>query len=139
MEQQELFKELPEEPFRLVPETRRDIQKRARAANKELERTAERNRLNRLAKNLQFDFKPLMTLKKIKEAMENGPRRQFLTDGPRQMYKFTLSMDDRLMLNDINSGQWVTEWRRNPDGSIERYSRSGESQMIFRWEQESMK
>lgn len=56
MEQQELFKELPEDPFKLVPETRKDIEKRIKAFNKFEKRQGEQNQKIRLAHNLTFDF-----------------------------------------------------------------------------------
>jgi len=138
MEQQIfLSMELPEDPFNLVPETRKDIEKRARAANKEIERTAERNRLNRLAKNLKLDFKPLITLQKIKEAMENGPYKSFVTFSNRQMYEFKQDAES-LYLVDMH-GAKAAEWHLMPNGEIERVTLSGESKMIFKWEAESLK
>lgn len=140
MEQQILLPmELPEELFKLVPETRKDIEKRARAANKEIERTAERNRLNRLAKNLKLDFKPLITLQKIKEAMENGPKREFLTFGRRQMYEFKWRDNNRLWLVVVWNGQRVAEWRQLDNGEIERTYYGSENVMIQKWEAESLK
>jgi hypothetical protein len=129
--------ELPEEPFKLVPETRKDIEKRARAANKQIERTAERNRLNRLAKNLKLDFKPLITLQKIKEAMENGPYKSFVTFSSRQMYEFKQDAES-LYLVDMR-GAKAAEWHLMSNGEIERVTLSGESKMIFKWEAESLK
>lgn len=132
--------EMPAEPFKLVPETRKDIDKRARAANKEIERTAERNRLNRLAKNLKLDFKPLITLQKIKEAMENGPKREFLTPGLRQMYEFKWRDNNRLLLLvGAYNGQRVAEWRQLDNGEIERTYCGSENVMIQKWEAESLK
>ena len=48
--------EMPAEPFKLVAETPRDIEKRIKAFNKFEKHQSERNQKIRLAHNLTFDF-----------------------------------------------------------------------------------
>lgn len=52
----DLLMEMPAEPFKLVPETRKDIEKRIKAYDRFEKRRSEQNQKIRLAHNLTFDF-----------------------------------------------------------------------------------
>ncbi len=94
MEQQELFTDLPEDPFTLVAETRKDIDKRIKAFNKFEKRQSEQNHQIRLAHNLTFDF----------GQTEEQPQQQ---QQPQQEARHTMTRRDQLERKLAKREQWA--------------------------------